>query len=182
MALDLRLEPWSDDDLELELRANTPEMKEFLGGEEPFDAVVARHARFLELPVTGAGQMFRIALPDAPGVGSVGYWEREWHGRQVYEMGWHVLSEYQGRGLASAAVRLAADHAALHGSHRYAHAYPKVANGPSNGVCRKAGFTLLGEIDFEYPKGTPIRCNDWRRELRAADLEEVTPLAHTTDE
>ncbi|HEY0448945.1 GNAT family N-acetyltransferase [Actinophytocola sp.] len=174
MAPDLRLEPWSDGDLELELRGNTAEMKVFLGGEEPADAIVARHKRFLELPVTGAGQMFRIALPDAPGVGSVGYWEREWQGEQVYEMGWHVLPEYQGRGLASAAVRLAAAHARTHGRHRHAHAYPKVVNGPSNGVCRKAGFTLLGEADFEFPKGTLIRCNDWRRDLRVAAGMEVT--------
>jgi hypothetical protein len=41
-----------------------------------------------------------------------------------------------------------------------------VAHGASNGVCRKAGFTLLGEVDFEYPKGTPIRSNDWRLDLR----------------
>jgi hypothetical protein len=34
-------------------------------------------------------------------------------------------------------------------------------------VCRKAGFELVGECDFEYPKGHPIRCNDWRYDLTA---------------
>jgi RimJ/RimL family protein N-acetyltransferase len=172
MPADVTLEPWTDADLEIELRANSPEMTEFLGGPEPADAIRARHQRFLELPGKGTGQMFRIALPDAPGAGSVGYWEREWQGATVYEMGWHVLPECQGRGVASVATRLAAVHAAQHGRHRFAHAYPKVAHPASNGVCRKAGFELLGEVDFEYPKGTPIRCHDWRLDLHAlADLE-----------
>jgi hypothetical protein len=39
-------------------------------------------------------------------------------------------------------------------------------NAASNAVCRKAGFEMLEEVDFEYPKGTPIRCYDWRYELR----------------
>ena len=46
------------------------------------------------------------------------------------------------------------------------HAYPKVGNEASNAICRKAGFELLGECDFEYPKGHPIRCNDWRFDLK----------------
>jgi RimJ/RimL family protein N-acetyltransferase len=166
MAAGLVLEPWGDEDLDLELRGNTPELKAYLGGVEPRDAIVARHRRALELAVNGTGQKFRIALPDAPRVGSVGYWEREWRGELVYEIGWFVLSEFQGRGVASAAVRVAVDHARSTGRLRYVHAFPKVAHGASNGVCRKAGFTLLGEVDFEYPKGTPIRSNDWRLDLR----------------
>jgi RimJ/RimL family protein N-acetyltransferase len=74
--------------------------------------------------------------------------------------------------VASAATRLAAVHAATHGRHRYAHAYPKATHAASNAVCRKAGFELLGEVDFEYPKGNQIRCHDWRLDLRVlADLE-----------
>jgi len=46
-------------------------------------------------------------------------------------------------------------------SHRSIHAYPGVDNGPSNAICRKAGFTLAGAHDFEYPPGHPMRCNDW---------------------
>jgi len=172
MAPELHLEPWTDADLDIELRANTPEMTEFLGGPEPVERIHARHARFLDLPVSGRGQMFRIALPGAPAAGSVGYWEREWRGGTVYEMGWHVLPEFQGRGAASVATRLAAVHAATHGRHRYAHAYPKAAHAASNAVCRKAGFELLGEVDFEYPKGNPIRSCDWRLDLLTlTDLE-----------
>lgn len=174
MRTEVFLEPWTDADLDIELRANTPEMTRFLGGPEPEAAIRARHERSLALAVGGTGQMFRIALPGAPGVGSVGYWEREWRGGNVYEMGWLVLAEYQGRGVASAAVRLAAVHAATYGRHPYAHAYPKVAHAASNAVCRKAGFELLGEVDFEYPKGVPIRSCDWRLDLRALTGPEAT--------
>jgi RimJ/RimL family protein N-acetyltransferase len=172
MPADLRIEPWTDADVDIELRANIPEMTVHLGGPESESQILARHGRFLDLPVNGTGRMFRIALPGAPGAGSAGYWEREWHGSTVYEMGWMVLPEYQGRGVASAAVRLAAAHASAHGSRSFAHAYPKIANVASNAVCRKAGFVLLDEVDFEYPKGTFIRANDWRLDLRvAAGLE-----------
>jgi RimJ/RimL family protein N-acetyltransferase len=40
-----------------------------------------------------------------------------------------------------------------------------VGNAPSNAICRKLGFTLLGPHDFEY-RGTVLRCNDWRLDLR----------------
>jgi hypothetical protein len=46
--------------------------------------------------------------------------------------------------------------------HRFLLAYPPVENAPSNAICRKLGFTLLGATDYEYPKGNPLRCNDWR--------------------
>ena len=49
------------------------------------------------------------------------------------------------------------------------HAYPAVDNAPSNGLCRKLGFELLGPSDFEWPpgSGTLMRCNDWRFDLFA---------------
>jgi hypothetical protein len=32
-------------------------------------------------------------------------------------------------------------------------------------VCRKAGFSLVGECDFEYPPGNLLRSNDWCLDL-----------------
>jgi hypothetical protein len=29
----------------------------------------------------------------------------------------------------------------------------------------RVGFTFVTEIDFEYPPGTLLRCNDWRLDL-----------------
>jgi RimJ/RimL family protein N-acetyltransferase len=56
--------------------------------------------------------------------------------------------------------------AAATDQHGTLHAYPKITNAASNALCQKAGFTNLGERDFEYPKGNPIRCNDWSLDLR----------------
>jgi len=47
------------------------------------------------------------------------------------------------------------------------HAFPAVANAPSNRLCSSLGFALLGEHDFEYPPGDFIRCHDRRLDLRA---------------
>jgi RimJ/RimL family protein N-acetyltransferase len=49
--------------------------------------------------------------------------------------------------------------------HRYLHAFPSVENAPSNAICRKLGFTLLGPHEFEYPPGNLMQCNDWRLDL-----------------
>jgi hypothetical protein len=76
-----------------------------------------------------------------------------------------VLTGFQGRGLAVAGTVMAVGMAAARHRHRWAHAFPKVSNAASNAVSRRAGFELVGECDFEYPKGVPIRCNDWRYDL-----------------
>jgi RimJ/RimL family protein N-acetyltransferase len=162
------LEPWDERGPALERRANTPEMQAFLGGVEPEEAILARHQRILDTVRKKDGAMLFIMVEDEPDpVGSVGYWDKDWLGRTVYEMGWKVLPGFQGRGLAVGATLAAIGLAAAEGRHRWAHAYPKVDNAASNAVCRKAGFELLGESDFEYPKGHPIRCNDWRFDLQA---------------
>jgi RimJ/RimL family protein N-acetyltransferase len=83
----------------------------------------------------------------------------------VYESGWNVLPEFQGRGVATAAVRAVVACARADGRHRWLHAFPAVANGGSNAVCGRAGFALLGEVDFEYPPGRFMRSNDWRYDL-----------------
>jgi RimJ/RimL family protein N-acetyltransferase len=96
------LVPWSESDHELLHRINTPEMKRHLGGPETFEQVEARHQRYLSLH---NGQMYRIELATGEAVGSIGYWNREWHGETVCETGWSVLPEFQGRGIAVAATR-----------------------------------------------------------------------------
>ena len=111
--------------------------------------------------------MFRIEV-EGTAVGSIGFWELEWQGRPVYETGWGVLPEFQGRGIAVAATVAVVEAARANGGRSSLHAFPKVGHAASNAVCRKAGFTLVGECEFEYPKGVPIRCNDWRADLSAA--------------
>jgi RimJ/RimL family protein N-acetyltransferase len=164
----LRLEPWADTDVDLERRSNVPEMTRHLGGVESEEQILARHKRLVELAGTGKGRMFRVVLlPQLEAVGSVGYWERVWQDETVYEMGWKVLPPFQGRGIAAAAVAAAVAYAGTERKHRHIHAFPSVDNVPSNAICRKVGFVLVGECDFEYPKGSIMRCNDWRLDLTA---------------
>ncbi len=168
-ASSVRIEPWSDSDLELLRRANAPELMGHLGGPESEEQLIGRHARYVALSAdrTGRGRMFRIALTtgEDEAVGTIGFWERTWRGQEVYETGWAVLAGFQGRGIASAATAAVVEQARAERKHRYLHAYPSVANGASNGVCRKAGFTLLGECEIEYPPGHPLLTNDWRLDL-----------------
>jgi RimJ/RimL family protein N-acetyltransferase len=167
-APELRIEPWAEGDLALLRRINAPEMMENLGGPETEEQVVARHQRYVQIGETGTDRMFRIVLlPDLEAVGSVGYWERVWQGVTVYETGWSVLPEYQGRGIAAAATAAAIASAREQQKHRYVHAYPSVGNPASNAICRKLGFELVAEFDFEYPPGHLMRCNDWRLDLAA---------------
>jgi RimJ/RimL family protein N-acetyltransferase len=163
----VQLEPWGEDDLDLDLRMlGDPEMTRYLGGPESAEHTAQRHARKLLLPDSGAGRTFKIVLQaTGEGVGSVGYWEHSWHGEDIYEIGWLVLTPFQGRGIASAATALAIAQARVDRKHQFLHAFPSVENGPSNGICRKLGFTLVGASEFEYPKGHFMQCNDWRLDL-----------------
>jgi RimJ/RimL family protein N-acetyltransferase len=166
---DVELHPWSADDLDLLRRANTPELMDQLGGVETDEQVMARHGRYLRLRIEGTGHQFRIAIPGHPeGVGIVGYWQREHDGDLALEAGWSVEAEYRGRGIAPAAVLAMLDLARAAGETLPVHAYPRVDNPASNAVCRKAGFTLLREADFEVTPGNVLHTNDWVVELAPA--------------
>lgn len=141
-------------------------MMTHLGGPEPEAALDDRHERIRRNAAAGTGRMLMIVVPDSPDpVGFVGYWDADWNDQAVYETGWSVLPGFQGRGLAVAAAKAALQLAADDRRHTWAHAFPKVENAPSNAVCRKVGFTLMGECTVEFPKGHPIRSNDWRYDL-----------------
>jgi RimJ/RimL family protein N-acetyltransferase len=163
----IRLEPWADADFPLLVKLNAPEMTEHLGGPETDEQLRRRHERYVRLADSTEAFIYRIVLESTGEVvGGVYFWEREWQGKPVYEMGWAVLPEFQRRGIASATVKEAIDVARAMGPRDAIHAFPSVDNGPSNAVCRKAGFQLLGEVPFEYPEGHWMRCNDWRFTLR----------------
>ncbi|MER5463684.1 GNAT family N-acetyltransferase [Streptomyces sp. NPDC002668] len=164
----VRIEPWSEDDFDLLRAANAPELMDHLGGPETEEQLVKRHRRYVDLSAdrTGGGRMFRIVLEGSgEAAGTVGFWEQTWDGGQVYETGWSVLPAFQGRGIATAGTVAVVAMARAEQKHRHLHAFPSVANGPSNAVCRKAGFELVGECDFEYPPGQILRSNDWRIDL-----------------
>lgn len=161
----VRLEAWTEAGLSLLRQANTPEMTAHLGGPETEDKLLDRHRRYLQPDDPGAGQMFAVVLEDGQRAGIVGYWEQTWHETLVYEAGWSVVPAFNGRGIATAAAKAVAQRARAQQRHRHLHAFPAVDHAASNAICRKAGFRLCGETDFEYPPGTIMRCNDWRLEL-----------------
>ena len=142
-------------------------MTEHLGGPETPKKIAERQARYERAADSGKDVVFKIVdAATGEGVGWVGYWERPWRNREVYEIGWSVLPAFQGRGIAGQATGQAIADARSRGKRRFVHAFPSVDNAPSNAICRKLGFTLLEEaIEFEYPKGSFMRCNDWRFDL-----------------
>jgi RimJ/RimL family protein N-acetyltransferase len=161
------LEPWGNGDLPLlERLMGDPRMTEHLGGPESAERLRERQGRYERLE--GGDRMFRIVdAASGAGVGSVGFWTKEWRDERVYEVGWMVVPEFQGRGIAKAATRLAIDLARHDRAHRLMHAFPNVDNAASNAICRSLGFELLEACDFEFPKGHLMRCNDWQLDLRA---------------
>ena len=166
------LRPWSADDLWLlERLLGDPAMTAHLGGPESPEKIRRRNADYATVGEPGTGAMFVIEVaPGGDGAGSVGYWPGDWHGQTIWEVGWSVLPEFQGRGIATQATLLVVAKARAEGLPRSIHAFPSVENAASNAICRNAGFTLLGECDFEYPRGSFMRCNDW-----ALDAESPSP-------
>lgn len=157
------IEPWPCGrvDVLMGLLAD-PAMMEHLGGPETPERIAERQADY-EQP--GSGQ-YAVVVDGEP-VGWVGTWEREWRDMRVLEIGWSVLPAFQGRGLATAATAEALDRARAESELRFVHAFPGADNAPSNGICRTLGFELLETLEVEYPKGSFMRVNDWRFDLRA---------------
>jgi RimJ/RimL family protein N-acetyltransferase len=165
-----RLEPWGEGDLALlERLLGDPAMTEHLGGPEPPDKIAERHERYLDAK-PGVVEMYKVVDERGVAVGSVGYWERDDADEgKVFETGWLTLPEFQGRGIATTATAQVVDVLRAHRKHRYLYAFPSEDNDPSNAICRKLGFELLGVTEYEYPKGSGniLRCNDWRLDLFA---------------
>jgi RimJ/RimL family protein N-acetyltransferase len=166
-----RIEPWAEGDLPLlERIMGDPAMTEHLGGPEPPEKIVERQGRYERMTDPATGRMFKIVDAESgEGVGSVGYWERPEGDGTVYETGWLVLPEFQGRGIATTATAQCIERARAERRHQYLHAYPSVENHASNAICRKLGFELVGVEEYEYPKnsGNIMRCNDFRLDLFA---------------
>ena len=160
----IQIKPWEDSDLDLLFRINSPEMMHHLGGPESKEQILKRHKRYLELG--NRGRMFSIILlPELEPVGSVGYWQTTWNNERVYETGWSVLPSYQGKGIATKAVKLAIEEASGENKYKYIHAFPSIDNPASNAICRKLDFLFIADCEFEYPLGSFMRCNNWRYNL-----------------
>jgi RimJ/RimL family protein N-acetyltransferase len=165
---DVDIRPWADGDLPLlERLLGDPAMMLHLGGPETREKICARHERYLGSDDRCGGLFAIVVGPGRMPVGWVGYWETSWRDDVVWESGWHVLPECQGEGVATAGTALMLERARLRGTRRSIHAFPSVENAASNALCRRLGFSLLGEVEVEYPKGSMMRSYDWSLELRA---------------
>ena len=164
--MSIRLEPWGEDDFPLVQKLmGDPEMTKHLAGPESPEKLLERHERYLRANHSKARMLKIVDEATGEPVGSVGYWEKEWRGEQIYETGWSVLPEFQGRGIAGMATAQVVAMARAEKKHRFLHAFPTPDNAPSNAICRKLGFELLGEVEFEFPPGNFDASNDWRLDL-----------------
>jgi RimJ/RimL family protein N-acetyltransferase len=137
-------------------------MMKHLGGPEGPEKLAERHAGYQE---AGSCQYRVVVKESGERVGWVGYWERTWRRQDVWEIGWSVIPSFQGKGVASSATAQLIEQARADGRLQFIHAYPSVENEPSNRICQMLGFSLLGEVDFEYPTGHFMRSNDWCLDL-----------------
>ena len=165
----IHLRRWEESDLSLlERLMGDPAMTKHIGGPETPEKIKDRLKKYCLDSATSGIHMFVIVLePEETAIGSIGFWEKTWQGQPVWESGWRIVPEYQGYGIATMAIMQVIDRARAKNTRRYLHAFPSTDNAPSNAICRKTGFVLQKEVDFEYPPGRFMRSNDWRFDLFA---------------
>ncbi|MQS13471.1 GNAT family N-acetyltransferase [Streptomyces kaniharaensis] len=177
----MRLRDVEESDAEAYVRMRCdPVMMAELGGPLPKERVVERLRNEVREAAEDRSWIRMIVVPDGAGpgeavAGGIALWSHESHesresresrgsnedgGAAISEIGWMVLPEYQGRGLAKAAVRQLLDQAARDGRWGSVHAFPAVTNGPSNGICRALGFRLLGEREVDFADRV-LHCHHW---------------------
>lgn len=163
---DIDLRPWTEHDLGLMTRLlGDPAMTAHLGGPESPEKLRSRLDRYLAM-APADGRTFVVTLgPERQDVGSVVYWAHPIRDEPALEIGWSVLPEFQGRGIATRATARCLEIAAAETDVRTIHAFPAVDNAASNAVCRKLGFEIVDTSDFEYPVGHWMTCHDWAFEL-----------------
>jgi RimJ/RimL family protein N-acetyltransferase len=158
----VRLRPLSLDDLAFYQRIYTePGMWTELGGVPELD-LPAKLRNDVASVEADRHWVLVIVTEDGTPAGTVSLWEHEWECETIEEIGWMVLPEHQGRGLASAAVAAALRRADETARWRMLHAFPATTNAPSNALCRRHGFALRGPIDLTYRERT-LRVNHWVR-------------------
>ncbi|WP_165310820.1 GNAT family N-acetyltransferase [Microbacterium protaetiae] len=153
------LEPWAEADLPLLERANTPEMTRYVGGPEPAEKLIERNQRYLRLSASGEAEMFRVEVDGEP-AGGIGFWQVDEGGRPAYETGWNTLPEFQGRGVARAALRMLIPRVVARGDRDLLVAYPGQDNAASNALCRGAGFVHT-DSGSEPWRGGVLHYNVW---------------------
>ena len=105
-----------------------------------------------------------MIIPDGSVAGAVArlvaLWSHENAGTPISEIGWMVRPEFQGRGIAKAAVCMLLELAGEQDRWGLVHAFPAITNAASNAVCRSVGFRFAGEQQTSFA-GRMFRTNHW---------------------
>lgn len=150
------------DDLRLYERLRCdPVMMAELGGPQPKEGIPDKLSADVADVERDRSWISVIETDDGDAAGSVCIWRHDEHGETISEVGWMVLPEFQGQGLGRAATAAILGRARADGRWGAIHAYPGVANAPSNGICRSLGFTLIETVDIEWV-GRTLRTNHWQ--------------------
>ena len=160
----MELVPYSDEHMWLTeaLETDARVMAE-LGGPWPRDAIAGIHERRLKSVAAGSWLFTIVPATGVSPVGMTGVFGSDLDGSPIGEAFWMILPAHQGRGYASAALRMLLDRAQADGRWGPIHAFPGVTNAPSNALCRKSGFVLVGEREVDYG-GRTLLSNHWLRE------------------
>jgi RimJ/RimL family protein N-acetyltransferase len=120
----------------------------------------------MRLETVARGEWWFVIVPEpsGPAVGTIGIWDSSNTGATIHEVGWMVLPEFQGRGIASEALGLLIARARSDPRYTSVHAFPGVTNGPSNALCRKFGFTRTEEMEVKL-RDRPLRVNHWELDV-----------------
>jgi RimJ/RimL family protein N-acetyltransferase len=159
----MQLRPLTRNDLRVYERIYTdPRMWLELGGVREQDMAV-KLERDVASVEADRHWVLVIVTEDGTAAGTVALWDHDWEGETIDEIGWMVLPEHQGRGLASAAVAEALRRADETLRWRVLHAFPAATNARSNALCRKHSFALRGPIAYTFREQT-LRVNHWVRD------------------
>jgi RimJ/RimL family protein N-acetyltransferase len=173
----MRLEPYTETDLGLTERLETdPRVMAELGGPIDRDAIPAIHQRRLRSNQGDDWWLKILPEPGAEPAGVIGVWINEAGAEPVHEVGWMVLPEMQGRGIAREALQMLIERCRSDPRFSRLHAWPGATNAASNALCRGAGFDLLGETDVDYA-GRPLHVNHWALDLRGDSGGNATQLS-----
>ncbi|HEY3750011.1 MAG TPA: GNAT family N-acetyltransferase [Pseudonocardiaceae bacterium] len=152
-----------DLDIYVRLRCD-PATMAALGGPLPREGIeekVRRDAREAAADIAWIKMIIADESVPERVAGTVTLWSHEPEaGSPISEIGWMVLPEFQGRGLAKHATRALLERARDESRWGVVHAFPGTTNAPSNGICRSLGFRLVGEQDTTFA-GRVLRTNHW---------------------
>jgi RimJ/RimL family protein N-acetyltransferase len=161
----VELLPYTDEHRSLtEALELDPEVMKELGG--PADPADLDRVHRMRVETVARGEWYFVIVPEpsGPPAGAIGIWESTVAGSPLHEVGWMVLPEFQGRGIATEALALVIDRARSDAGYERIHAFPGATNAPSNALCRTAGFTQTEEMEVKF-RDRPLRVNHWELDV-----------------